>query len=126
MRSRRDSRSRTASAAAASASDDRRASARTRSGRARSRADRRSQPSAGSRRRGARRRRATLAMAAYVMALRGKPDASLDARVFAVRNGLPKWGQAFLLRAMAHAKADAAQIAELEQLVAANVEVKAG
>ncbi|HEX4455683.1 MAG TPA: MG2 domain-containing protein [Kofleriaceae bacterium] len=69
---------------------------------------------------------ATLAMAAYVMALRGKPDASLNARIFAVRNGLPKWGQAFLLRAMVRAKADAAQTGELQKLIEANVEVKAG
>jgi uncharacterized protein YfaS (alpha-2-macroglobulin family) len=69
---------------------------------------------------------ATLAMAAYVMALRGAPDASLDARVFAVRNGLPKWGQAFLLRALARAKADPQQLAELEQLLVANVAVKDG
>ncbi len=69
---------------------------------------------------------ATLAMAAYVMALRGKPDASLNARIFAVRNGLPKWGQAFLLRAMARAKADPKQVAELEQMIAANVEIKGG
>ena len=53
---------------------------------------------------------AVAAMAAYVMALRGKPDAALDARLFAIRAALPKWGQAFLLRAMAHAKADPAQI----------------
>jgi len=69
---------------------------------------------------------AVLAMTAYVLALRGTPDASLDARVFAVRNGLPKWGQAFLLRALARAKADPPQIAELEQLLASNVEVKDG
>jgi len=60
---------------------------------------------------------AVLAMGAYVMALRGKPDASLDARLYALRGGLPKWGQAFLLRAMAKAKADPKQIAELEKLI---------
>ena len=42
------------------------------------------------------------------MALRGKPDAALD-RAAATRcaAALPKWGQAFLLRAMALGKADA-------------------
>ena len=69
---------------------------------------------------------ATMAMTAYVMALRGKPDAGLNARLFAVRRGLPKWGQAFLLRALHLAKADAKQIAELEQLITANIAVKDG
>jgi hypothetical protein len=66
---------------------------------------------------------ATVAMAAYVMALRGKPDASLNARLYAVRTGLPKWGQAFLMRAMKLAKADAAQIYELEKLVSQGVTI---
>ncbi|MDQ3298456.1 MAG: MG2 domain-containing protein [Myxococcota bacterium] len=69
---------------------------------------------------------ATAAMAAYVMALRGKPDASLNARLFALRTGLPKFGQPFLLRAMKLAKADAAQVAELQKLIAANVVVRDG
>lgn len=69
---------------------------------------------------------ATMAMTAYVMALRGKPDAGLNARLFALRTGLPKWGQAFLLRAMHLAKADPSQVAELEQLIASNITVKDG
>lgn len=69
---------------------------------------------------------ATMAMAAYVMALRGKPDASLDARLFAMRAGLPKWGQAFLLRALFLAKADAAQVAELQQLIESNLVIAEG
>lgn len=69
---------------------------------------------------------ATMAMTAYVMALRGKPDAGLNARLFAVRRGLPKWGQAFLLRALHLSKADPKQVAELEQLIAANITVKDG
>ncbi|MDX2093332.1 MAG: MG2 domain-containing protein [Kofleriaceae bacterium] len=69
---------------------------------------------------------ATMAMGAYVMALRGKPDAGLNARLYAVRAGLPKWGQAFLLRAMHLAKADRAQLVELEQLLTANLVVKDG
>jgi len=69
---------------------------------------------------------ATMAMAAYVMALRGKPDASLNARLFALRAGLPKWGQAFLLRALHLAKADPKQVAELEQLIVATTKIKDG
>ena len=66
---------------------------------------------------------ATMAMAAYVMALRGKPDAAMTARLYAMRSALPRWGQAFLLRALAAgAKTmdEAAQVAALEtQLVGA-------
>ena len=69
---------------------------------------------------------ATVAMAAYVMAMRGSPDSGLDARLYAMRAGLPRWGQAFLLRAMAHAKADPAQIAALEGELAAAIAVKDG
>lgn len=66
---------------------------------------------------------ATVAMAAYVMALRGKPDAALNARLYAIRSGLPRWGQAFLLRALALAKAPADQRYEVEKLLAAGVTV---
>ncbi len=66
---------------------------------------------------------AVMAMGAYVMALRGKPDASLNARLYAVRSGLPKWGQAFLLRALKKAKADPAQIADLTKIVEAGITV---
>jgi uncharacterized protein YfaS (alpha-2-macroglobulin family) len=66
---------------------------------------------------------AVMAMGAYVMALRGKPDTSLNARLYAVRSGLPKWGQAFLLRALHQAKADPAQIAEVKKLVEAGITV---
>jgi alpha-2-macroglobulin len=69
---------------------------------------------------------ATVAMAAYVMALRGKADAGLNARLYAVRAGLPKWGQAFLLRAMKLAKADAAEVAELQKLIASAIKVEDG
>ncbi len=67
---------------------------------------------------------ATMAMSAYVMALRGKPDNALNARLFAVRTALPKWGQAFLLRAMALAKADHEQLADLEKLVVSGIDGK--
>ncbi|HSK01316.1 MAG TPA: MG2 domain-containing protein [Kofleriaceae bacterium] len=69
---------------------------------------------------------ATIAMAAYVMALRGKPDAGLNARLYALRGGLPKWGLAFLLRAMKLAKADPAEIAELQKVIAAGITVRDG
>lgn len=69
---------------------------------------------------------ATMAMAAYVMALRGKPDAALTARLYAMRGALPKWGQAFLLRAMALGKADAAELADLEKLIVSELTVADG
>jgi uncharacterized protein YfaS (alpha-2-macroglobulin family) len=69
---------------------------------------------------------ATMAMAAYVMALRGKADPALNARLFAVRNGLPKWGQAFLLRALYLGKADAKQVQEMEAVITANIAIKDG
>ncbi len=69
---------------------------------------------------------ATMAMAAYVMAMRGKPDASLNARLYALRTGLPKWGQAFLLRALYLGKADKAQIDEMEKVIASNIKITDG
>src|SRR5262249_51877508 len=69
---------------------------------------------------------ATIAMAAYVMALRGKADPGLDARLYAVRTGLPRWGQSFLLRAMKLAKADPAELAELERLLTSGISVTGG
>ncbi len=69
---------------------------------------------------------ATIAMAAYVMALRGKADAGLNARLYAVRAGLPRWGLAFLLRAMKLAKADAAEVAELQKLIASGIKLEDG
>ncbi|HTM21585.1 MAG TPA: hypothetical protein VL172_13785, partial [Kofleriaceae bacterium] len=63
---------------------------------------------------------ATMAMAAFVLAETGKPDTGLDARLYEGRRGLPRYGQAFLLRALARAKAPAAQIRTLEsELLAA-------
>ncbi len=63
---------------------------------------------------------ATVAMAAYVLAYVGKPDHGLDARLFEARRGLPRYGQAFLLRALHLAKADEKQIETLEdELLAA-------
>lgn len=69
---------------------------------------------------------ATMAMAAYVMAMRGKPDVALNARLFAIRAGLPRWGQAFLLRALYLAKGDQAQTKELQAQIEANLVVADG
>jgi hypothetical protein len=69
---------------------------------------------------------AAIAMGAYVMALRGKPDAGLNARLYALRAGLPKWGLAFLLRTMKLAKAAPAEIAELQRLVGSGIAVASG
>jgi uncharacterized protein YfaS (alpha-2-macroglobulin family) len=65
-------------------------------------------------------------MAAYAMALGGKPDAALAARLYAMRGGLPKWGQAFLLRALKLGNADATRIATLERNLVATVAVSGG
>jgi len=63
---------------------------------------------------------ATVAMAAYVLAYVGKPDHGLDARLYEARRGLPRYGQAFLLRALHLAKADRDQIETLrDELIAA-------
>jgi uncharacterized protein YfaS (alpha-2-macroglobulin family) len=69
---------------------------------------------------------ATVAMAAYVMALRGQADPALAAQLYSLRLALPRWGQAFLLRAMKLGKAPAAQVTELEALIASEVTVKDG
>ncbi|HET9623236.1 MAG TPA: MG2 domain-containing protein [Kofleriaceae bacterium] len=68
----------------------------------------------------------TMAMAAYVMALRHKPDAALVARLYGIRTALPRWGQAFLLRAMALGKSDPAQIKELEQVIVSELQLADG
>ncbi len=62
----------------------------------------------------------TVAMAAYLMAELGKPDAGLNARLVEARRGLPRYGQAFLLMALSRSRADAAQVTALrDELVAA-------
>ncbi|WP_428267150.1 MG2 domain-containing protein [Haliangium sp.] len=52
---------------------------------------------------------ATVAMAAYLLAELDKPDTGLNARLFEVHRALPRYGQAFLLRALHKAKAPASQ-----------------
>ncbi|HWM84691.1 MAG TPA: alpha-2-macroglobulin family protein, partial [Kofleriaceae bacterium] len=62
----------------------------------------------------------TVAMAAYLMAELGKPDAGLNARLYEARRGMPRYGQAFLLMALIKSKADAAQVSSLrDEIVAA-------
>lgn len=64
-----------------------------------------------------------IAMSAYVMAMRGKPDHALNMRLYAIRTGLPKWGQAFLLRALGAARADRRVVDEMVKQVEGNVDV---
>ncbi|HUH05994.1 MAG TPA: MG2 domain-containing protein [Kofleriaceae bacterium] len=56
----------------------------------------------------------TVAMAAYLLAESGKPDAGLNARLYQARAGMPRYGQAFLLRALHRSKAPGAQIATVQ------------
>lgn len=69
---------------------------------------------------------ATLAMTAYLLAARGKPDAGMNARLYALRGELPRWGQAFLLRALARSKATPQQLAEVKALLTSGAEQKDG
>jgi alpha-2-macroglobulin len=64
----------------------------------------------------------TMAMAAYLMADLGKPDSGLDARLFEARRGLPRYGQAFLLMALARARADREQIDTLKEEIVKSLE----
>ena len=65
---------------------------------------------------------ATMAMAAYVLAELGQPDPALVARLLQARRGLPRYGQAFLLRAMKRTGATQADIdTARDELVAAAV-----
>ena len=62
-----------------------------------------------------------MAMAAFVLAELGQPDTALDARLFEARQGLPVYGQAFLLSALALAKAPDAQKKQLEGEILAHL-----
>lgn len=63
---------------------------------------------------------ATAAMAAWVLAVRGQPHAGAVARLYELRASLPRWGQAFLVRALIAGKAKKALITEaMAALVAA-------
>ena len=63
-------------------------------------------------------------MAAYVLGATGQGDAGLTARLYAARAGLPVYGQAFLLRAMAAGKARKADLDTLRRELEARVIVK--
>jgi alpha-2-macroglobulin len=69
---------------------------------------------------------AVLAMTAFLLAERGRPDPGLNARLYELRGELPRWGQAFLLRALAKAKAPRQQVAELKTLLTAAASVADG
>lgn len=69
---------------------------------------------------------AVLAMTAFLLAERGRPDAGLHARLYELRGELPRWGQAFLWRALAKAKAPRAQLAEMKTLVTGGAAIKDG
>jgi len=58
---------------------------------------------------------ATAAMAVYVLAANGKPDASATQKLYELRRSLPRWGQAFLLRAMIASKSSETMIADVEK-----------
>jgi uncharacterized protein YfaS (alpha-2-macroglobulin family) len=65
---------------------------------------------------------ATAAMTAYLLASDGHADAGLDAKLYDLRAGLPKWGLAFLLRALSEAKADASMIADVRTQLLSKIE----
>src|SRR5690606_15327515 len=57
----------------------------------------------------------------YLMAELGTPDTGLNARLYEARRGLPRYGQAFLLMALARARADREQIDTLRDEVIAGL-----
>jgi hypothetical protein len=63
---------------------------------------------------------ATAAMTAWLLASDGHADAGLDAKLYDLRAGLPKWGLAFLYRALAAAKADPKMLAEVDRALFAS------
>lgn len=66
---------------------------------------------------------ATVAMAAYLMADLGQPDNGLNARLFEAHRALPRYGQAFLLRALHLARAPDAQTQTVKQALVAGAEI---
>jgi uncharacterized protein YfaS (alpha-2-macroglobulin family) len=64
----------------------------------------------------------TMAMAAFLLAELGQPDTGLNARLFEAHRNLPRYGQAFLLRALHLAKAPAEQRTAVETALLAGVE----
>jgi uncharacterized protein YfaS (alpha-2-macroglobulin family) len=66
---------------------------------------------------------ATAAMAAWVLAINGKADATATQKLYELRASLPRWGQAFLLRAMIAAKSSETMIADVEKDLLAAITV---
>lgn len=64
----------------------------------------------------------TMAMAAYLLAELGQPDTGLNARLFETHRSLPRYGQAFLLRALHLAKAPAEQRTAVQTELLSGVE----
>lgn len=64
----------------------------------------------------------TMAMAAFLLAELGQPDTGLNARLFEAHRNLPRYGQAFLLRALHLAKAPAEQRQAVETALLAGVD----
>ena len=69
---------------------------------------------------------ATMAMAAFVLADLGLPDAGLNARLFEARKALPRYGQAFLLRALKKTGASSTPLGTLKRELLASVKGAAG
>lgn len=64
----------------------------------------------------------TMAMAAYLLAELGQPDTGLNARLLEAHRALPRYGQAFLLRALHLAKAPAEQRQTVEAALVEGVD----
>jgi len=69
---------------------------------------------------------ATMAMTAYVLAHSGEPDAGLNARLFELRQALPVYGKAFLLRALLRSQAETQQIQTLTEEIASSAHISQG
>jgi alpha-2-macroglobulin len=69
---------------------------------------------------------ATAAMAAWVLADNGRADAGSVQRLYQLRAALPRWGQAFLLRAMIAQGAAASMIDTVERELVAAIDVTDG
>ena len=67
---------------------------------------------------------ATLAMAAYILTSTGKPDHGLNATLYSARRGLPLYGKAFLLRALA-GSSDSTQARALRDELIGAIQTKA-
>ncbi|MCG8424360.1 MAG: MG2 domain-containing protein [Proteobacteria bacterium] len=68
----------------------------------------------------------TMAMAAYVLAESGQPDRALNTRLFEARAGLPRYGAAFLLRAMKRSRSSGTDIDTLKGELYASAESSDG